>query len=70
MYFTQFAEVNMWLAIIYVCFSGTQVRCDFVTATLPTKMECLKTLSQVVPVLQLDDEVLMYDKKCIQLSTV
>jgi len=70
MYFMQFVEVDMWLAIIYVCFSGAQVKCDFVTATLPTKMECLKTLSQVVPVLQLDDEVLMYDKKCIQLSTV
>lgn len=70
MYFTQFAEADMWLAIIYVCFSGVQVQCDFVTKIVQTKTECLDILSKVMPVMQLDDTVLMYDKKCIKLSFI
>lgn len=58
----------MWLAIIYVCFSGDTIQCDFLTTPLNTRMECIETLAGVVPMLDVDDEVLMYDKKCVEIK--
>jgi hypothetical protein len=58
----------MWLAIIYVCFTGNLVECGFVSTTLNTRNQCIETLASVTKLLDVDDEVLMYDKKCIELK--
>lgn len=59
----------MWLAIIYLCFTGDPIRCDFVTTTVSTRMECLKTVADVTRLLDIDDEVLYYDRKCVELRS-
>jgi hypothetical protein len=60
----------MWLAIIYVCFAGVQVQCEFATKIVQTKSDCLTILSEIEPVMQQDDNVLMFDKRCIELSII
>ena len=59
----------MWLAILYVCVSAAKVECDFIVSpVLDTRMQCIKLLAEMEPMLNVDDKVVAYDRKCIQIQ--
>jgi len=59
----------MWLAIIYICIQAAQVECDFlVSPALDSRTKCLQLLAEIEPLLNVDDRVLAFDRKCVQLD--
>ena len=59
----------MWIAILYVCIQAAQIECDFlVSPVLDTRAQCIQLLAEMEPILNVDDKVVAFDRKCAQLD--